>query len=216
MRINTLFSIFTPKDTKFLPLLDELASILNNAASIMEQIFQVSDKTVQKEYCLAVKAEELKGDNVSGEIFKALNKTFITPFDREDIHSLADAMDDVIDAMNRVAQKILIYTPKTLLTEHTWRLAAIVKKGAVALQNAVKDLSNLSKTNHIRLDCKEIKRLEEEADMIYEEAIVFLFNNEANASELIKLKEIVQELEKAADKLDTAGKVLSTILVKYS
>ena len=214
MKANNLLSIFTPKDTKFFPLLKETSDILVDAAILLEQLY-VSGKR-RRELCQQIKNEESKGDKVTGRIFKALNETFITPFDREDIHALADEMDDVIDTINRSAQKVLLYSPE-YLPKITIRLTGIIRKGTEIIQAAMTELPNLKKNDqHIRKYCKEIKRLEETADDYYQDGIMTLFKEEKNIIELVKLKEIIQELEMSANKINKVGKVLKTILVKYS
>jgi len=169
--------------------------------------------------CRLIKAEEVKGDKVTGSIIHELNNTFITPFDREDVHALADVMDDVIDVINRCAQKVLLYQPHSF-PKHAISLVDIIKKGTNEILSAANELSNMKKTDlRLRAHCKEIKRLEEEADVVYEEAIMSLFKGAAATNdtiELIKLKEIIQELEKAANKINSTGKVITTILVKYA
>ena len=216
MKFNTLLSLFTPKDVKFFPLLKETSVILVQASSLLGDLFENTEKEKRKELCALIKAEEVKGDRVTGAILKALNETFITPFDREDIDALADEMDDVIDAINRAAQKVLLYSPKEL-PDSTRLLTDIIKKGAIEIQDAVNELSNLKHTDQkLRAHYKEIKRLEEAADTVYETGIMTLFKEEANAVELIKLKEIIQELEKTANRINNTGKVLKTIFVKYA
>ncbi len=216
MKINTILSVFTPKDATFLPLLQETAVFLVEAASLLERLFSTTEKEQRKEFISLIKAEEIKGDQTTGEIFKALNETFITPFDREDIHSLADYMDDVIDAINRSSQKVLLYCPESL-PEYTLRLATLVKRGAEEIQKAVNELSALRHNDqNIREHCREIKCIEEQADVVYEEGITHLFQGKVDAVEVIKLKEIIQELEKSANKINNTGKVLKTIIVKYA
>ncbi|MDR3268325.1 MAG: DUF47 family protein [Tannerella sp.] len=216
MNINTILSIFAPKDPRFFPLLDETAVILDQSAMFLVELFSSTDKSQWKGLCALIKAEEVKGDKVTGHIFKALNNTFITPFDREDISALADEMDDTIDAINRSAQKVLLYSPDTL-PESTRQLSEIIKLGATEVQGAIRKLSNFKKfEKHVRAHTKEIKRLEEQADVIYEEGISTLFKNETNTTELIKLKEIIQELEKSANKINNVGKILKMIIVKYA
>ncbi len=214
MKINSIFSFFTPKDTKFFPLLKENSGHLVEASILLEQLF-TSDKR-RKDLCRQIKEEETKGDKVTGRISKALNETFITPFDREDIHALSEEMDDVLDCINRSAQKVLLYSPDHL-PKVTARLAAAVRKGTELIQIAMNELPKLKKNDHqIRKCCKEIKKLEEAADDFYEDGIMALFKEEKNIVELIKLKEIIQELEMAANKINTVGKVLKTIIVKYA
>lgn len=216
MKINTILSVFAPKDTKFFPLLNETSTILNQSANLLYELFSINDKEKWGELCRLIKAEEVKGDKVTGNIFKALNDTFITPFDREDIDSLTDEMDDAIDAINRAAQKVLLYTPKQL-TESTVQLTEVVKQQSEIVVEAIGKLSNINKNSKdIRQAVKEIKKLEEKADVIYEEAIMELFNGETNPVEIIKLKEIIQELERSANKINTVGKAIKTVIVKYA
>lgn len=216
MKINTLLSIFAPKDVKFFPLLKETASILVQASGLLQELFSLTDKEKIKEVCVLIKIEEVKGDKVTGAILKALNETFITPFDREDIDALADEMDDVMDAINRASQKVLLYSPEKL-PDSTRLLTDVIRKGVIEIQGAIHELENLKHNDQkLRKHYKEIKRLEEEADAIYENGIMTLFREETNGVELIKLKEIIQELEKTANKINNTGKVLKTIFVKYA
>ena len=216
MKINTLLSIFSPKDVKFFPLLKETASILVKSSLLLNELFLLSEKEKRKELCGKIKEEELKGDKVTGSILEALNETFITPFDREDIDALTDKLDDVIDAINRTSHKVLLYSPEKL-PDCTRLLTEIIGKGAIEIQKAVDELSNLKHTDDkLREHCRKIKKLEEEADVVYENGIMTLFKEESNSIELIKLKEIIQELEKTANRINNTGKVLKTIFVKYA
>jgi predicted phosphate transport protein (TIGR00153 family) len=216
MKINTILSVFAPKEVKFFSLLQETAVILDQAAALSETLFSSEDQAQRKDLSKQIKAEEIKGDKVTGRIFKALNRTFITPFDREDVGALADEMDDAIDAINRSAQKVLLYSPETLPVS-TSRLAGIIKLETAEVLAAIRQLSDLKRFDkRIHAHTKEIKRLEEKADTVYEEGITTLFKDETNTIELIKLKEIIQELEKSANKINNIGKILKTIVVKYT
>ena len=215
MKTNSILSFFTPKDAKFFPMLNEAADIVVKSGAYLELFFS-SPGSKTKDICQQIKDEELKGDKVAARISKALNSTFITPFDREDIHLLSDAMDDVIDVINRSAQKVLLYQPEKL-PKYMLRMATIVKKGTVEVKSAVAELPNLKKNDrNIRKYCKEIKKLEESADSIYEEGIITLFNEKITTIELIKLKEILSELEAAVDKINNTGKIIKTMVVKYA
>lgn len=215
MKINTILSIFTPKDVQFLPLIKETAGILVDITALLERLFVVP-MDERNEICKQIKAEEVKGDNATAKVFEALNKTFITPFDREDIDTLVDKLDDAIDAVNRTAHKVILYSPARL-PELDQQIANIARKAALEVQKAVVELGNMKKTDEaLKVHCKEIKRLEEEADVVYEQGIIALFKEETNTIELIKLKEILQELERSVNKINTVGKVLKSILVKYA
>ena len=216
MKINSILSVFAPKDIQFYTLLDEIAAIADNSAGLLREIIESKDNERIKEICRLIKAEETKGDDVTRKIFKALNETFITPFDREDISSLTDTIDDVIDIINRVAQKVMLFAPETM-PPATLEMAVVMSKCVAAMQKAIIELSNLKKTDKpIREHIKEIKGFEEEADRIYEKGTSELFRSDIRTIELIKLKEIINEMEKAANRINSVGKILKTIVVKYA
>ena len=216
MKLNTILSFFAPKDAKFIPMLIETSEILSKAAGLLEELFSTEDKTEIGRLCALIKKEETAGDKSTGKIIKSLNDTFITPFDREDIDTLADALDDAIDAINRSAHKVLLYAPEKLPLV-TAQLAAIIKNGTKEVEEAVQKLSNINKNDgDIRKHSKEIKKLEEKADSIYETGIIELFRSEISAIEMIKSKEIIQELERSVNRINRIGKVLKSILVKYA
>jgi len=217
MKINSILSIFTPKDVKFLPLMVEIAEIIDKTAALLQELFtSIDDRERIGKLSRLIKTEESNGDKVTGKMFQMLNETFITPFDREDITELTDNMDDVIDIINRVAQKVMLFSPETL-PPATLEMAVIIKKGAAEIKSAVNELTILRKSDkQIREHLKEIKLLEEEADRVYERGTSALFKSDIRTLELIKLKEIIQELEKAANRINAVGKILKTMIVKYA
>jgi len=216
MNINSILSIFAPKDVKFIPLLRETAEIADKAAEFLQRLFSSTDKEEIAELSRLIKLEETNGDKATVKVFKLLNETFITPFDREDITLLTDALDDVIDAINRVAHKVMLFSPETL-PPATAEMTEVIKKGTAEIKLAVHELTNLRRSDkQLKAHTKEIKNLEEEADRIYERGTSSLFKSEIRTIELIKLKEIIQELEKAANKINSVGKILKTMIVKYA
>jgi predicted phosphate transport protein (TIGR00153 family) len=216
MKFNTIFSFFVPRSREFIPIFKETAEVLVETSGLLRELLSQNDPEETKELCRLIKAEEIKGDRLTNRIFAALNGTFITPFDREDINALTDALDDINDNVNRVARKILLYSPKKL-PQHTLTFAEIIHKGALEIQKAVNELDRVKHTDEqLREHYREIKRLEEEADGVYERSIMNLFHEEIDTIELIKIKEIIQELEKTVNRVDDAGKVFKTIFVKYA
>ena len=216
MSINNILSVFTPKDVKFFPLLEELSVVMVTVGSQLHDLIAFTEKEQRPEMCKQIKHQETTGDVISACILKELNNTFITPFDREDIIALADKIEEVIDIINRVAQKILLYTPNHF-TPYAVKMTELIHSGTLEIQGAVLGLSHLKKSDSaFREHYKEIKKLEEKADNVYEEGIMDLFRNETNIVELVKLKEIIQELEKAANRINSTGKVLKVIFVKYA
>ena len=163
-----------------------------------------------------IKEQEKKGDALSVKIFDELNSTFITPFDREDIHHLADRLDDVTDYINSCAKRIVLYNPKQLPKEAI-DLALLIKEGAVCIGKAVDELNVMKKNSKkIKEYCVELHNIENKADDVYENFLIQLFENEKDAVEIIKLKEIMYELEKATDAAEYVGKIIKTIIVKYA
>ncbi|GHT47006.1 hypothetical protein AGMMS49965_24850 [Bacteroidia bacterium] len=216
INFNAILSLLTPKDTKFLPLLKELAGVMVDASALLNELFICTDKDRRDELCRDIKMEEINGDKVSKRILKELNNTFITPFDREDINEISDRVEEVIDTINHVAQKVLLYSPAHFSPCMT-HMTELIQSATLEAKGAVYELDSLKKNDtHFRRHYKEIKRLEEAADGVYEQGITALFRDETNPTELIKLKDIIQELEKTANKINSTGKVLKSIFVKYA
>ena len=160
------------------------------------------------EYNKKIKAQEKIGDALSNRVFDELNTTFITPFDREDIHHLANRLDDVTDRINSCSKRIVLYNPKKI-PQSTVELAKVLRECAVTIGKAVDELDVLKKSaKNIKIYCTRLHDLEN-AD-----APLDLFDKDA--IEIIKLKEIMSELERATDVADQVGKIIKTIIVKYA
>jgi len=212
---NSLFSRFMPKEPKFNILLKQMAEVSAEAAVLVIECVKNIDYEDIVEYAKRIKAYEKKGDATLDRIFEELNTTFITPFDREDIHGLANCLDDVMDFINSCAKKIVLYRPKNM-PESAITLAHLVEKASNILLQAVTELSNIKKNaGNIKKLCNELHEIENSADDIYETFLSDLFANEKDNMEVIKLKEIMQELEKATDVAEDVGNIIKTIIVKY-
>jgi predicted phosphate transport protein (TIGR00153 family) len=213
---NSFFSRFTPKEPKFFDLLKQLSDVLLVAADLLTQTIQCTEQKDRMDYYHKIKDQERKGDQLSHQVFEELSTSFITPFDREDIHLLADYLDDVIDRINSCAKRIAIYNPKKNVKEAP-ELVALVKKDAECISTAMEGLEALRKNAiHLKARCKELHDLENQADDVYELAIIHLFEEEKDGIEIIKTKDILYELEKATDAGERVGKALKTIIVKYA
>ena len=213
---NSLFSRFTPKEPKFFSYLQQTSEVLVKASDLLIEMLQCEGKEKRMDFYHLIKDEERKGDKLSHEIFEELSTSFITPFDREDIHLLADSLDDVLDRINSCAKRIAIYKPKKNVAS-TLKLGKIVKQDADSIREAMKELESLRKNaSQLKDIYKKLHDLENEGDDVYELAIIDLFENEKDGIELIKTKEILGELEKATDAAEKVGKSLKTIIVKYA
>jgi predicted phosphate transport protein (TIGR00153 family) len=205
-----------PKEPKFCVLLRQMAEVSAEAAILMLDCVKNLDYETVVEIAKQIKVFEKKGDNTLITIFDELNSTFITPFDREDIHDLANRLDDVMDFINSAAKKIVLFRPK-LLPKYALELAQCIDKASDIVLNAVTQLSNIKKNaKNLSILVNELHDIENTADDIYEEFLSNLFANETDAIEVVKLKDILHELEKATDATEDVGKIIKTIIVKYA
>ena len=213
---NSFFSRLMPKEPKFYNLLTQMAEVSAEAAILMIECVKNIDYEKIVDYAKKIKVYEKKGDNTLIRIFEELNSTFITPFDREDIHALANCLDDVMDYINSCAKKIVLYRPKQM-PECATRLAHLTDQASDIVLKAVSELSNVKKNaKEIKQLCNELHDIENIADEVYEEFLTNLFANEKDSIEIIKLNEIVEELENAIDAAENVGKIIKTIIVKYA
>lgn len=213
---NSFFSKFGPKEPKFFDYLKQISEVLLTASDLLMESLECETREERKASFRKIKEQERKGDELSHKIFEELSSSFITPFDREDIHLLADCLDDVIDRINSCSKRIAIYNPKKN-NPFEQALGEIVKKDAACIDMAMGELASLRKNaSKLKEHCKELHDLENRGDDIYENAIIQLFEEEKDGIELIKMKEILNELEKATDASEHVGKALRTIIVKYA
>mgnify|MGYP005815713937 CR=1 FL=1 len=213
---NTLFSKFTPKERKFFPLLKDLVDVIKASSDIMLEMTEKGNIENSAEYYKRIKEFERKGDDLCNKVFDELNNTFITPFDREDIHHLANKLDDVTDYINSAAKRIYLYKPQEI-PAGSRELVLLIKEAADQIENAVKELDVLKKRRKkISEYCFQLNVIENKADDVYENFLIQLFDKQHNGVELIKQKEIMFELEKATDVAEEVGKIIKTIIVKYA
>ena len=211
--MNDIFKFFTPKDKKFQPLFEQAA---NNTLKISEALLialNTSDLGKRKEHIQEIGRLEHVGDEITHSIFLELSKNFITPFDREDIHSLASAVDDIADYIHASATNIELYNIVTI-GDSMIKLAELLVEMCTDLEKAIKELRSFKNIRVIADACVRINSGENKADYICNLAIARLFEFETNAIELIKQKEVLQTLELATDKCEDAANVLESILVK--
>ena len=167
-------------------------------------------------YYKQIKDMEREGDKLTHLILDELGTTFITPFDREDIHDLASSIDDVIDGINSCAKRITIYNPRPI-SESGKELSRMIRQEADYIVKAMDELETFRKNpNTLRGYCSKMHDIENQADDIYELFITKLFEEEKDCIELIKVKEIVHELEKTTDAAEHVGKILRSLIVKYA
>jgi predicted phosphate transport protein (TIGR00153 family) len=211
--MNSIFKFFTPKDKKFQPLFEQAASNARQIAEALLIVVNTKDFEKRKEAIKEVERLEHVGDDITHTIFIELSKNFITPFDREDIHALASAIDDIADYIHASASNIELYNVSNI-GDAMIKLSELLVEMCMDLEKAVKELRSFKNIRVIADACVRINSGENQADYVCNLAIARLFEFETNAIELIKQKEVLQTLEMATDKCEDAANVLESILVK--
>ncbi|ANE52256.1 DUF47 domain-containing protein [Flavisolibacter tropicus] len=211
----SLTKFFSPKDKVFYGLFEEVA---NNGALMAEKLAAlVAETDYQKRSTLIKPIEDLEhaNDELTHRIFTELGRNFITPFDREDIHLLASALDDIADYIYASAKKIKLYHINPT-DDGIQRLSELVIQSTKAVQQAVSELRNMKNIRQITDALVKINSIENQADDISDMFIERLFSMEPDAKEIIKKREIYQVLEDVTDKCEDAANVIESIIVKYS
>jgi predicted phosphate transport protein (TIGR00153 family) len=208
-----LFKFLIPQEKKFFPLFEKASGNLLETAVLLTKMVNTTDAEKRRELLREIERLEHIGDSVTHEIFTELSTTFITPFDREDIHALTSAVDDVVDFIHGSAKRIELY--KIHVPDGTIsKFAELIEKGGEELHKAISALRDLKNVDAIRAACVRINSIENHADDIFDNAIARLFEEKKDAIEIIKIKEVLSVLETATDKCEDAANVLETIIVK--
>ncbi len=214
MKLDSILHALLPKDDKFHRLFESDVENLLSAAKVFKDLMSNSISKEERAQKIR-KIEELEhhGDEITHQIFSELGSTFITPFDREDIHQLASTLDDILDFIQGAATRITLYRVDTLAPEQE-RLAGMIYDQVIELQSAIPRLRDLKEVSSIRESLVRINSIENEADDLFERAIANLFDNCKDPIQLIKSKELYVSLETATDQCEDAANVIESIIVK--
>jgi uncharacterized protein len=202
-----------PRDEKFFDLFTAVATLSVDAAKLQLDLLR-SDALRRPAIVDAIKRLEHEADEITHEVVTRLDRVFITPLDREDIHLLASRLDDVMDLIDGAAHRVEMYhagaaPPGAIL------LAEVVVRATQALLVAVQSLEK--NKNRIVLDaCEQVKRLEEEGDSVYHEWVARLFDGSPDPLVVMKWKEIYDTLENTLDHMEDVGNVLESISIKHA
>jgi predicted phosphate transport protein (TIGR00153 family) len=202
-----------PREENFLPQFARAAEIILEAANALDQL--AADFTEVELKVARIKHLEHEGDQVAHQTFGLLSRTWITPIDREDIHDLVKALDDVLDYLDAAAARLVLYkipAPTPALKAAT----AILVQSAEAICRATVLLGDLKNSRAILELCVEINRLENEADTLNRISIGNLFETEKDPIKLMKWKEIYEVLEEATDRCEDVANVFEQIVLKSS
>lgn len=215
MAMNTFFKMFLPKDRVFFTLFENMAEVVGKMANQLQMMVNESDEDKRAEISAIIENLEHKNDDFTHNVFTELGRNFITPLDREDIHALATALDDIADYIYATAKKINFYkvNPNDLGIH---KLADLVLQGSVEIKKAVHGLRDMKNLRQMTEAIVKINSIENQADDVFDMSIDSLFNNENDFKEVIKKREIYQVLEIATDKCEDAANVIESIIIKYA
>lgn len=197
-----------PKEEKFQQMFAAATQNIKVAADLLGQIIEKGDQP-------QLKAEEIKrleqlGDKITHEIIDKLNQTFVTPFDREDIHALGLALDDLLDFIDDAANRLIIYRIPAPCPD----ALPLAKTLIAGIEQIAQAIASLPQVKALYPHCVEINRLENEGDALFEHALVRLFENHQDPLAIIKLKDFYEDLEEAIDCCEDVADVLEAISVK--
>jgi len=201
-----------PKDVKFFDMIGEQVKVISDAVSHLKKMVEKEDYS--EENVKKIKELEQHCDTLSHEIIDILNETFITPIDREDIHKIVNEIDDIMDLINVVANRLYIYKIKTVKNTYFPEFLENITDAVNAVKNAVLSLKDIKKPRRILEYCIEINRLENSGDSLREKAIIELFEKEKDPIEIIKWKEIYEVLETILDECEYLARTIEEVLVK--
>ncbi|HEY0897633.1 MAG TPA: DUF47 family protein [Sphingobacteriaceae bacterium] len=215
MSLNSILQYFVPKDRVFFPLFEQASANLIQLGEKLKEAVNTEDETKRSELYRQIEDLEHKGDEITHQIYLELGKNFITPFDREDIHQLASAIDDVADYIHGSATRMNLYKINNI-SQPIKDLADLTSQACYDVDKAVRELRNLKNIRNIADSCVRINSLENQADKVFDKAVADLFEYEKDAVTLIKYKEVLSALETATDKCEDAANVMESILVKHA
>jgi len=199
-----------PREEKFFDMFEAAAQNIYQGARLLQEMMErYQEPEKQADAILEI---EHRGDTITHDIIHKLNQTFITPIDREDIYALSSALDDVLDLIESVSDRMIMY--KILEpTETAKRLSVIIFKSA---EEIVQGVGLLKKLGDVRPHCIEINRLENEADRVSRDAVADLFENVRDPIMVLKWKELYEHLEEATDRCEDVANILENIVLKNS
>lgn len=213
---NNFFSRFVPQTNEYFLLLTQMADAMCTTADLTYACTQAASQEDIARLTAQIREQKHLGLKIQGKITRELHNSFITPFDREDINNLTLNMRSVINHISSCAKRIMRYSPK-YMPDAAKSMAGMLKESTGLIKTIMEKMPQLKKKpQNLTHLCKQIESLEGKSDEVYENYLIELFKNEKDAIEIIKLKDILYELEHAMDATEAVGKIVSTIVVKYA
>jgi len=214
-----VFGRLLPREGNFFEMFNEHGNhIAAGARAFLSMIQNYADRTLREKYAAEVDAAERAADKITAEVSRALHRTFITPIDREQIHGLINAMDDILDLLQDSSEVMSLYDVQNM-SEDVMRLGEISVRCCERVQHAVTLLPRLSRAEVAESalkTCEEIDRLESDADRVMRSAMSRLFREEQDTRELIKLKAIYEHLESISDRCEDVANLIEGVVLENS
>ena len=215
MSANSFIQLFVPKDRKFYPMLEQASANLVAVSKVLYELMNTSSPEKRIPLFRQIEKLEHTGDEITHQIFNETSKTFITPFDREDLQRLASGLDDVLDYIHGSAKRIELYKVETMHPSMV-KLAELIMSCSNELYNAISGLRSMKNQMKVREALVRVNSIENHADDIFDNAVARLFEDEKDAIQIIKIKEVLSALETATDKCEDVANVIETISVKQA
>ena len=215
MGLNSILKIFTPASTVFFELFEKISENVAKSGALLKQLVTEPDYDKRNTLVKALEDVEHDSDELTHNVFTELSRNFITPFDREDIHALAAALDDIVDFTYSAATKINFYrvNPNDMGIQ---KMAELIEQGSQHVKTTVGELRDMKKIRVITEALVKINSIENQADDVFDMSIEKLFDSDIDAKELIKRRDIYQVMELVTDKCEDAGNVIESIIIKYA
>jgi predicted phosphate transport protein (TIGR00153 family) len=215
MSLTSILKLFQPKDRVFYGLFEKVVETNTLMGQKLKELVNTPDFNDRQVIINQIEALEHTNDENTHDIFTELGRNFITPFDREDIHALASALDDVADYIYSASKKINFYKVDPM-EQGFQKMAEVIALSTETLHGAVMELRNMKNVSSITNALVKVNSLENQADDIYDMSIEKLFDTEPDAKEVIKKREIYQVMEIVTDKCEDAANVIESIIIKYA
>ena len=217
MSIDSFLKFFVPKYHSFFPLFESDAHNLVKATILLKELMSSTSSVEEYERIYReIQDVEHIGDDITNKTYEQLNKSFITPFDREDIHELTAHIDDVVDSINGISRRICLYKPKKLIPVYA-EMADLICDGAKEIEKAIHCLKDpVANKRKITDACDRVKEIEHDADELYFAGIAELFEKEEDTKELLKNNKILEILERCVDEEEDVTDTLKAILIKMA
>jgi uncharacterized protein len=211
--IQNIIRWFLPEEGKFFDYLDAAVAAADKAARLFQELATAQGREAQLQYVERIQDAEHDGDRAMRDMADALDATFVTPMDREDLYALCRHLEAISDFISATANHLTVHQMETL-PAGTTGLSDVLAQATAELKTGIRLLKGRQQPDQIRAVCRKVHEFEHDADLIFRAQLGALFARETNAIQLIKHKEFLEGLENACDMCANAATTLESVLIK--